>query len=109
MRLKFPKIGVVLTFILFVAQDQEQMREYVQRRLINKEEDGIIENTFIRNDSNSINNTIGLTSRRNASGIARKSSDPLGELIFSNTNKPSEQFSTQSKKDDKDVNKKSTS
>lgn len=55
----------------------------------------VIENTFIKTDSNSMNQGIGLVSRRNVSGVSgigRKSSDPLGELTFSNTNKPSEQF-----------------
>lgn len=42
MGLNFPKINVTITFLLIVSQSQEIIREYVQRKVINKEDDYII-------------------------------------------------------------------
>jgi len=36
MRLKFPKTGIILMFMLFVSDDLHQIKEYVENKIIRK-------------------------------------------------------------------------
>jgi hypothetical protein len=67
MRLKFPKIGVILIFMLFVAEDPRSIKDYVQGKFINRDEDHILENipptNLLKADSGS--GIVALSSRRN--------------------------------------------
>lgn len=107
MRLKFPKVGVILMFYLFVAGEDREIHEFVQRRLINKEEYPLIEHTFLRTDSSLNGIALSSNSKKkltpttsHISGILRKGSDPINEHTFSSNKEKSD--SNHNRREDKD-------
>lgn len=85
MKVAFKKVDLCLSYYLFAASDELQIRQYVIRKFINKEEDAVIQQgLFLKTDS-SMN--IGLSSRKYPSNIIKKGSDPLGQHSSSNNNK----------------------
>jgi hypothetical protein len=82
MRLKFPKTGLILMFMVFVSSNSQSIKRYVEGKMLRKNEDRVLESilpmALMKADSFG---SVDLSSRRN------QNSNELEEMEKRRSNK----------------------